>query len=328
MEYNDFLNEVTKGVEEYLTEKGLSKNVMIRKVVKNNDIELDALSITEKMSNVSPTIYLNKYYDEYLTGKSISEIASDIGSLYMQQKDKINFNINLFRCLDYMKDKIAYKLIGQKYNKKLLQNIPHIDFLDLAIVFYFVINNEDSQSATALIHNAHMETWGVTKEELYEFAKINTPVLLPYQLRNMEDIVKDILVEKVERKVEETGILKESYESEYGTIENLVDTVMENDGRIKDDGSMYVLTNKSHLFGATCILYKDLLKNFSNQIASDLYIIPCSVHEVIIVPLQDHIKQDEINNMITEVNSTGIEEGEILSDHVYLYSRKTDKITM
>ena len=76
------------------------------------------------------------------------------------------------------------------------------------------------------------------------------------------------------------------------------------------------------------MLYKDPLRDFANYMGHDLYILPSSIHEVILIPAYDHDSYDELTSMVKEVNSTQLSKEEILSDHVYFYSRETGQISM
>ena len=80
--------------------------------------------------------------------------------------------------------------------------------------------------------------------------------------------------------------------------------------------------------GASVMLYKDPLRDFANYMGHDLYILPSSIHEVILIPAYDHDSYDELTSMVKEVNSTQLSKEEILSDHVYFYSRETGQISM
>ena len=110
---------------------------------------------------------------------------------------------------------------------------------------------------------------------------------------------------------------------------------------------MYVLSNRTKLNGSACILYQDLLKNFAERLRSDLYILPSSIHEVLIIPVNsftspadpllssanspaDTRQQSyrELSEMVQEVNATQLSTEDILSDHVYYYSRESSRITM
>jgi len=91
---------------------------------------------------------------------------------------------------------------------------------------------------------------------------------------------------------------------------------------------MYMLSNQNKLNGSVCILYQDLLKDFSERLGCDLYILPSSVHEVLILPAQNDTSCQSLSEMVKEINSSQLSREEILSDHVYYYSRKTCRITM
>ena len=79
---------------------------------------------------------------------------------------------------------------------------------------------------------------------------------------------------------------------------------------------MYVLSNTSRCQGAACMLYPEVLKNFANKIKKDLFILPSSIHEVIILPAMPDMKEEELLSMVTEINATQVEESEVLADSI------------
>ena len=91
---------------------------------------------------------------------------------------------------------------------------------------------------------------------------------------------------------------------------------------------MYVLSNKSKLNGSGCILYQNLLRSLGKKLESDFYILPSSVHEVLLIPADDQDSYEELTAMVQEVNATQLANEEILSDHVYYYSREAEKLCM
>ena len=74
--------------------------------------------------------------------------------------------------------------------------------------------------------------------------------------------------------------------------------------------------------------YSGLLSDIAAQLDSDFYIIPSSVHEVLLIPSEHIFSKKELSTMIQEVNDTQLLPEEILSDHAYYYSRSTDTITI
>ena len=269
--------------------------VRLKEVTKNNGIILTGLTVICDDSNISPSIYLDSYYDMYERGRmTIAQAVSDILDVY--HKNRIDKSIDMRYFLDYkqIRNKIIYKLINTEKNKELLEDIPHIKFHDLSIVFQFLITEEKFGNATILIHNAHLKVWGISVDELYADACRNTPVLNKYELKNMKDVIKEFVPCEDE----------------------------------DDEMPIYVLSNKSRLQGAACILYPDLLKNVSSTMNSSLYIIPSSVHEVLLLPMDKADGAESIKSMVREVNDTQVDVEEILSFSVYFYDNSDNNIHM
>lgn len=289
-----------------LSELGMkipTASLSIQSVLKNNGISLDGLVIMERNTNISPTLYLNYYYENYKDGTDISAILDSILAAYHSNRPTESIDVSFFTNYHNIKNKIAYKLINYEKNEKLLKDIPHYRYLDLAIVFYCLISTSVSGSATILIRNQHLTFWNISKTQLFEKAKENTPHLLSYDLRNLSDIMKELSAEDCNAAFPET----------------------------KEDAAfcpMYVLTNQNKLNGASCILYEHLLESFSDKLNSDLYILPSSIHEVILIPAQENISCQELAQMVREVNDTQVDAEEILSNHVYYFSRSLKTVTM
>ena len=297
MEYREFLENVRKEVE---SRYDSNVSVTLNHVMKNNGTELDGITIMEKDKNIAPTIYINSFYDRYREGVSLKAVVSEIIRIYNQNKNSININADYY---ENVRKTIVYKLVNYQKNKKLLEDVPYKRVLDLAVVFYCLIEQRKGVSATALIHNEHLRIWNVTEDEIYNDALKNTPVLLAGSIVPMSKILSEIAgtapVDNDEKVCEYTG-----------------------------EDILYVLTNSSRVNGAACILYDNLLKKFANDVHSDLYILPSSVHEVIIVPKKNAFDKSELADMVREVNEQGVSQDEILSDNVYEYNRKNGLITM
>ena len=300
MEYREFLENVRKEVE---SRYDSNVSVTLNHVMKNNGTELDGITIMEKDKNIAPTIYINSFYDRYREGVSLKAVVSEIIRIYNQNKNSININADYFENYENVRKTIVYKLVNYQKNKKLLEDVPYKRVLDLAVVFYCLIEQRKGVSATALIHNEHLRIWNVTEDEIYNDALKNTPVLLAGSIVPMCKILSEIAgtapVDNDEKVCEYTG-----------------------------EDILYVLTNSSRVNGAACILYDNLLKKFANDVHSDLYILPSSVHEVIIVPKKNAFDKSELADMVREVNEQGVSQDEILSDNVYEYNRKNGLITM
>lgn len=277
------------------------KKISIQKVKKNNGVELDGLIILENGCNISPTLYLDYYFENYEAGESFSQVYSELLGDYCAHKPEENIDPSFFTELANIRDRIAMKLIHYESNQELLADVPYIRYLDLAIVFYALVKMDLKRgSASILIHNPHIRKWGIDAEELFEIARENTRRLLPEKLYDMNSMIDELA------------------------------------GRCEADTTitcppvypMFVLTNENNLFGAACLLYTDLLKEYAERSQTDFYILPSSIHEVILIPALETDQYDELSAMVREVNDAELADDEILSTHAYYYSRSRNEIIM
>ncbi len=299
MNYETFKTSTVTSLQKYF---GDHVTVSLHSVTKNNNIQLDGLTIQQPSVNIAPTVYLNYYYEDYLSGKTLSSILDDIIASYQDNLPKVNMDLSFFTDYSKVKYHIIYKLIHYEQNLELLEDVPHFRFLDLAVVFCCFLPNTPNGNATILIHNHHLDFWGVTADLLYELAIKNTPILLPYELKSMGEVLKSMC-------------------QEFPAVSCDPDV-------LSDLPMMYVLSNKIKLYGASAILYPDVLSDFAKSQNSDLYILPSSIHEVLLIPKDEHTNVSDLNQIIQEVNASQVLEEEILSNHVYFFERASGFITL
>lgn len=292
MTFDTFKSNILDSLGAYY---GDDYTLSIRTIPKNNQISLDGLTIQEKGCNISPTIYLNSYYEEFKRGASFYSILEKIKNLYAINRPSENIDIRFFSDFELVQDRICMKLVHYEKNRELLNEIPHIRFLDLAVVFYYLLNLIPGENATILIYNNHMEHWKTNTDILYQYAKENTSRLLPYYFDDIFTILNDI-----------------EHPDEYPG---------------KPDNPLYVLTNSEKLFGAATILYPELLSSIAKRLNRDLIIFPSSVHEVLILPISDSDNLEKYEAVINDINKSHLLPEEVLSDHAYYYSRKSRSIT-
>lgn len=267
------------------------QKVEISSIMKNNGITEDAVSIMEKGKNISPTIYLKEFYECYKEGTALEELAAEIVRRNNKYKLEESLDIGFFVDYEKARERIVFKLINRDKNHKLLENIPYVEYMDLVMVFYYLLHDETAGNATILIHNSHLKMWGISKEELYRKACENTPNLLPAAITGMREIIQQMM----------------------GDSANLEEPV-------EEDVPMYVMTNPMKMNGAATMAYPNVVKNFANAIGHNVYIIPSSVHEVILVP-ESGTEGGRLNEMVREVNESQVDPKEVLADHVYYYDR-------
>lgn len=318
MEYMEFIEYVRAAMATIL---GDDKIVTVKEILKNNGQEYDALLITDKDSNISPTIYLNSFYDEYVGGKESGEVVREIYEFYEDSCNDFIFDMDVFSDYSIMSKKIVFKVINKAKNKKLLKDVPHIIKMDLALVPYCMVDNDSFGTATVLIQKSHLALWNKSEKEIFEAAYENTPRILQAEIRNMNDIIREMFMDDLRRK-QVNGEIGFDIDINKKTTE-----LMEDVGT--DNGiEMYVLTNNHRSNGAACMFYDDVIRDFAKEHKSDIFILPSSVHEVILVPAIDGLSKNELTLMVQDVNKEELSAEEILSSHVYIYSYESEEIGM
>ena len=102
--------------------------------------------------------------------------------------------------------------------------------------------------------------------------------------------------------------------------ENLLNEKMDMEAM---ENPMFCLTNKAKMNGASLLLQEDIRKQIGECLGSDYFVIPSSVHEVLILPDNGIFQVPELNAMVQEVNETQVERQEQLSDKVQFCDKKT-----
>lgn len=296
MNFKEFSESVIKNVNTCL---GNDVNTEVKKVTKNNGVELHGLIISKARTSVSPTIYLDGFYREYKEGKSLGDIVYEIVTIY--ENNKVSANINLDFFLDYqaVKGRIFIKIVHYEKNKKMLEDVPHICFMDLAVICYYAYMNDFLGKGSIQIETGHLDRWGISEEELFETAKNNTKDKLGMEVKGMDEILIEMLIES-------------GKDADREELEAMLK-------RTEQEVPMYIMTLKGRYFGAACIYYKDMLYSFGKKCGKSFYILPSSIHELILIPDSGKEKPETLRRMVQEVNAGHVAPEEILSDNIYYF---------
>ena len=301
MDMEAFARKICTAVEEEL---GRGFRAEVREVRKNNGIILHGLLVSSEGQKVVPTIYLERFLEAYGSGATLEEVVRRVLSLYEESSMKGCADIDFFRSFENVRDRICYRLIGKKGNEGLLEEIPYIDFLDLAICFYYAYHGEELGDGTILIYNSHMEMWETCTAELFGLAKRNTQKLFPWVCSSLAEVLGEMGGQGTgpEDAAEQEQFLREMPQQ--------------------------VLSNAKRTHGAICMLYPGVLERVAQEIGGDFFIPPSSIHEVIILPDMGNKDYEELRGMIREVNRTQVAPEEVLSDTLYRYRRTEGRVTI
>lgn len=269
------------------------KEVTLSTMLTTNDVKGVGLLIRKTGQHTGIRFRVEELYKNYLDScceADLNEMADQLIADYKEKMenlesmaDQVSMNIFDFSQVKYM---IYLKLINTGWSEQLLKTTPHVPYLDLSAVFYL-----SSPAGDILIHEFLMDMWNITAHELYEIALNNMVKQQPAKLFSVLEFLLDngvILPEKMNEKF---------------------------------DASLYALTNMREQYGASVLLYPNILEMYANQYECDWLVIPSSVHEVLLRPCYSEAEIENVCAAITEINESLLEADDILSDHPYLYRR-------
>lgn len=294
MNYTEFIHSITQKLEEHLTE---DQSIQTLTTLKNNDQKRIGITIHDHTVNISPTIYLEEYYQLYQQAHvDLNELCDMIRSLY--QKVKYDQSCDIFDFEDYalIKHKVFLKLVHTVSNLSYLKTVPHKPFHDLSILCYLLYDSDVLGTATIVVNEDLLRMWNLSFDTLYLQALKNSEQYLPYDFRPIHQV-----------------------------IDELLGTPLSSESSLPSQ--IFILTNSNKIFGASSLLYPKVLEQIGNQLDENYYILPSSIHEVIIVPESFCSSVSYLNQMIQEINQSEIPPEDVLSDHAYYYHRSDGRIT-
>lgn len=303
MDFILFMEKVKKSLYEFF---GEGAEISIREVEKNNGVTLHGLTIIIGDANISPTIYMEGFYREYCSGKPFGTVLYEIIQLYEENKIYNRINMDFFTRYEQVRGRVFFKVINYEKNKERLDKLPHRRFLDLAVVCYFAYMNDLIGHGFIQIENKHLTEWRISKEQLFADADKNIREKLQVDIKDMNKMIWEMLKEEAgERDLDEMRSVLEQEEQKI---------------------PMYVMTLRGKYFGAACIYQMDVLSRFAQKTGKNFYILPSSIHELILLPDEGRETPEGLRKMVTEVNRSHVEAEEQLSDNVYYFDQDSQTV--
>lgn len=289
IEFESFAEEVRKAMEL----KYPDNKVEIKRVTKNNGVIYTGVCITDEDELIYPTMYLEPFYDE-MNGELTDAELERMCRIYESRRIGKPVSLNYLKEYEEIKTGLRCKLINYDTNRTFLEDVPHRLFMDLAIVPYYAFKKDDISSlvngeATFVVKNSHLDMWERDEDTVLEDAISNTC---------MEDASIVGIYEMLKKLNPSFAISPDS----------------------AAECPMYIMST-SGLNGAVSMMFKDKIREFCDSIDRDVYVIPSSINEVILVPDDNNMSPPMINEMIREINQTQLDAVEVLSDHVYYFTR-------
>ena len=296
---------VADRLPDYFSEDIKIRNISIKEVIKHNDQHKLGIEFTFADSNFSPVVYPDALFEDYQAGKPLEEILQALSQTVEKSLPEVPgvTKETVTQALsDYesARHHLSIRLCDPDLNQELLENAVHSKVSDFEAIYQLKFTMPDESVGYSTITPAMLDTWGVSMETLQKDAATCTwaeyPILSP--LGNTI-----------------------SYLTSGLPLPNLLETgepIQMSDDMLP----IFVLSNDHAMQGASLITLPDLLDQIGDIVQDDFYILPSSLHEVIIVPQNTQMSLDELSEMVHSINESQVAAEELLSDKVQHYDTK------
>jgi len=296
------LSDIFKG-DEYTVEEEISR--------RTDEDAYEVIRVWDEVAKVrkGKGLRVSTFYQDYALGKSlediilsmVDDIKEDEGLAgQLEIPDVLNF--------ERSKDKIIVRPLNFKKNEQLLKDYLYQRHGDIALVIYMIAANSELGLATAKVGKEAIEEWGITEALAFDWAITNTQNLFEPYVVPAESL--------------QAEILPEDYPDKHKYFMR-PDCIIE-----KSRAGSYHFFLDGNINAATAVFYPDVLKRFSALVDDDLYIVIASM-SFIGVHERKSISLSTLRKMaIKEKTNPYADPAEFLSDGVYHYSRRDDRLAL
>jgi len=293
MNLEQFSKEVMSGVEKRLYDMGIEQELKLVSVEKSNDRHLTGLVYNAPKNNITPCVYMDDLFKHYERGADLDDIIERTAMLMAEQSEP-NVDYKKFLTIEGVKDNMCFRLMDYEKNETWLADKVYERFGDFAKVAFISFSDSQGNSACTVLKKDSLGAIGITENEALEMAQNGL---------NKQEVVLASL----------NQMMQEMMGMDSPAIED-------------DERTIFVLTNEDRTLGSALITRDGVLQDISEKIGGSYYVLPSSIHELLIAPMNGAFSREELSNMVREVNASEVSAEDFLSDKVQVFSASRDKL--
>ena len=286
MDYEEFLNSLKNDLQNYYSNAGITiENADVQKMQGES---YQGLQIKRDGSNVGITMDMHNFFAELEDGIPYHDVMLDVRDAVSEALNRsLLMNVDVGKLSNYeeMKRSLMVQLVSTEKNKEMLSRVPHKEMADMSMIYRFDLGDTGNSNATILVTNQMLQNYGITPDQLHEDAMNYAPMTHPASIRSMESVLFGI--------PEEESMIPEGVPK------------------------LFVATNERSMNGAGVITYPDFMDQVAEKMGGSFYILPSSIHEVLILKESPDVDVNTLVDMVTNINATQVMPADQLTDNVY-----------
>ncbi len=291
MEYQQFLFTITAGLQSTYS---ADEKVTVQTTEQKHTTKIKTVSLYHGGKRVTPLIYMAPFYRMHQHGYSMESIQRELKNVLDMTVENDKIKGEVFIDFSSAASCLSVRLIPYQKNQNFLKLVPHRRILDFAVVYQLIFEESEKVMGAAVVYQDHCRIWNVTEDILFQTA--------------ISSMIK-------------------RFPPAFNSVEALIG--MPSAAKSSDFPHLFALTNKYCFFGASVILYPGVLRQMAKKLGGAYYILPSSVHEVLLLAKDnDDTIPKELQTIVREVNLTEAVSTDFLSNHVYLYDPERDEVSI
>ena len=254
---------------------------------------------------LTPTINLNQLYEAYKAqpGVTMETVCRKIADIVIEAPIQVDLKA-IFNYED-VKDKLFIRVSSAEANKEVLENAPHQLKEDLAITYHVAVGKDHDGLSSMFIKNDLLEQYGISVEQLHEDAMKSSPRVMAPEVSSIGALIDEMYQKNI--------LMLTPDEREM-----LQETLQES----SEMPTFFVVTNTERIDGAGVIFYPEFMDNMGELLGNDFFILPSSIHEMLVLPDDGQVDAEMLRDMVKEVNATQVAPAERLTNDVYHFDTK------
>ena len=292
MDFEEFKRNFQDDLQDRLSDRGFDDLKVESKPVEKLNGSYEGLIVKTEGSCIGVNANMTAMFQSYEDGADYDKVVDRATDMIEQGLNNApNIEIAKFTDYDQMKNKLAMEVVSSDRNADMLQSVPHENIEDMAVVYRFIVGSGPDENSSILVTNNMLDSYGITQEQLHTDAMENAPAIRPSEIRGMTEILSEMMPG--------TGMS--------------VDPA---------DEQMFVASVPDKIHGAGVLAYPNFMEDAAQKLGGDYFVLPSSIHEVILVRDNGQMSAEELQNMVKDVNASQVSPEEQLTDHAYHYDSK------
>lgn len=258
-------------------------DIQVQEVPKLQGESYTGMAIHPSSGDIALTMDLEALFDRFRNdlylGNPMKAIEREIKEAVAQMPQ---FDTEALTNYERMKEKLTLQLVPSAKNKDLLADIPHRNIEDMALAYRFDMGHNERTSYSILVTNKMLNAYGISAAQLHDDALEAASHSCPATLRNMNEVIHNMAGQT-------------------------------------DPSPMWVASIENGQNGACVIQYPHFLDDAAETLGDSFYVLPSSIHEVLLLADDTSPSLSELENMVRTINQAEVAPEERLSDNVFHY---------